>query len=197
MTDCSGRSGISTWPERPNQTTMRAVWSLGTSALRPEPVGIERNDRALLDELRTRLPLDGAELRSPIVMDEVRFLHASLRRKLFLEREEPGWLAMLPFPQLAEFMRQLRAPGPSDRDALACAISASEGLHSNAFSDYVAVRLAQEGDTKDRSYVTHEVARFFVEPVNMRSLARYVEYQPDLLVLRHRERRRRLPRDRR
>lgn len=164
------------------------MWSLGTGAFRPDPSGAERNDRSLLDELRTRLPLDGAELRSPVVMDEVRFLHASLRRKLFLEREDPAWLAMLPFPQLADFMRQLRAPGAMDRDALARAISASEGLHASSFSDYVAVRLAQETDSADRSYVTHEIARFFVEPVNMRSLARYVEYQPDLLVLRHRDR---------
>lgn len=164
------------------------LWTLGTGALRADPDRLARSDRSLLDELRSRLPLDGAELRTPVVMDEVRFLHASLRRKLFFEREDPAWLEMLPFPHLADFMKQLRAPSSVDRDTLARAISASEGLVSDSFRDYVAVRLAQEAESADRSFVTHEVTRFFVEPVNMRGLARYVEYEPDLLVLRHRER---------
>ena len=168
------------------------LWLLGTAGVRSDPPGLVRNDRALLDELRTRLPLDGTELRKPVVKDEVRFLHASLRRKLFLEREDPDWLAMLPFSRLAQFMRQLRAPdsesSSQDRDELGYAISASEGLQAGDFRDYVAVRLAQEGDGSDRSFVTHEVSQFSLEPVNMRALARFVEYQPDLLVLRHKHR---------
>jgi serine/threonine protein kinase len=164
------------------------LWTLATDAFRPDASTVTRSDRALLEEVRSRLPLDGAELRSSGVMDEVRFLHASLRRKLFFEREDPAWLDMLPFPHLSDFMRQLRAPTAVDRDTIARSISASEGLTSDSFRDYVAVRLALESDSSDRSFVTHEVSRFFVEPVNMRVLARYVEYQPDLLVLRHRDR---------
>src|SRR5262249_17504034 len=38
------------------------LWTLGTRALRADPTGITRNDRSLLEELRTRLPLDGGEL---------------------------------------------------------------------------------------------------------------------------------------
>lgn len=163
------------------------LWAIGVNSLRDDPVEVQRSDRIILEELRSRLPLDGAELRHQTVMDEIRFVHASLRRKLFLEREDPGWIAMLPFPHLNSFIRQLRAPSPEDRDSLATAISASEGLIGDAYRGYLAVRLAHE-DTGDRSYVTHEVTSFFVEPLNLQDLAQYVEYLPDTLVLRHRER---------
>lgn len=164
------------------------LWTLGTSALRADPTGITRNDRSMLEELRTRLPLDGGELRASSAQEEVRFVHASLRRKLFLEREDPGWLTMLPFSRLSQFMRQLRAPAPEDREALALAISASEGLAESYSRGHVAVRLAQEGEGGDRSFVIHEVSDFVVESENMRALALYVEYQPDLLVFRHKKR---------
>jgi serine/threonine protein kinase len=164
------------------------LWALGAGALRPDPVGIDRTDRLLLEELRLHLPISGPELQTGVVRNEIRFIHTSLRRKLFLEREDPAWLSMLPLSRLSQFTRQLRAASPEDRNALASAVSASEGLKVGSFPDYIAVRLAQEGEGGDRSFVTHEVSEFVVEPVNLRALARYVEYQPDLLVLRHKVR---------
>jgi hypothetical protein len=161
------------------------LWALGVSALRPDPPGLTRTDRELLDELKERLPTSTAQLADRRARVGLRLLQASLRRKLFLEREDPEWLSMYPYDRLAAFIRQLRTSSPGDRDSIAAGISNSEGLFNDSFGDVVAVRLARESDGSDRSFVTHPADQFRLEPLDRTALAHYVEYAPDSLVFRH------------
>lgn len=161
------------------------LWALGVTALRPDPETLTRTDRELLEELKERLPKSSSQLSDRRARASLRHLQASLRRKLFLERENPEWLAMYPYERLSEFIRQLRTSGPGDRDAIATAISNSEGLFSESFDNVVAVRLARESDGADRSFVTHPTERFRLDALDRGALAQYVEYAPDSLVFRH------------
>ena len=161
------------------------LWTSGTGALRPDPLEVGRADRLLLDELKERLPRSPRELAEGRGRDDLRLLQASLRRKLFLEREDPGWLEMFPYDRLESFLRQLRSCNPADRDAIARAISNSEGLFNESFAGDIAVRLVAENDGADRSYVMHDAQDFRLEPNDRSAAAAYVEYAPDELSLRH------------
>jgi serine/threonine protein kinase len=161
------------------------IWSMGPEAIRNDPHGVQRTDREILHDLRDRLPLTADELDEERVRSDIRLIHASLRRKLFLEREEPGWVHMLPFPNLSRFVTQLVGPTTTEKMLVATAISRSEGLHSDTFREALAVRLVEESDTAERSFVTHPVAEFELVVVSRARLARFVEYAPDTLLLRH------------
>lgn len=161
------------------------LWALGVAALRPDPPTLARSDRELLEELKERLPKSSAQLFDRRARGSLRLLQASLRRKLFLEREDPEWISMYPYDRLGAFIRQLRTCGPEDRDAIATAISNSEGLFNESFADVVAVRLARESDGADRSFVTHPAEHFRLDALDRGAMARYVEYASDSLVFRH------------
>ena len=161
------------------------LWALGVAALRPDPPALARSDREILKELKERLPQSSSQLFDRRARGSLRLLQASLRRKLFLEREDPEWLSMYPYDRLASFIRQLLTCGPEDRDAIVTAISNSEGLFNESFADVVAVRLARESDGADRSFVTHPAAHFRLDALDRGSMASYVEYAPDSLLFRH------------
>jgi hypothetical protein len=163
------------------------LWALGVAALRPDPPSLSRTDRELLAELKERLPTSTAQLADRRARVGLRLLQASLRRKLFLEREDPDWVSMYPYDRLADFIRQLQTSSPDDRDDMAAAISNSEGLFNASFGNVVAVRLARENEASDRSFVTHPAEGFRLEPLDRIALAHYVEYAPDSLVFRHAE----------
>ena len=164
------------------------LWTLGVDAIRPDPAGVSRTDRTLLTELRERLPSSSSQLADRQARADLRLLQASLRRKLYLEREDPEWQGMLPYERLDRFMRQLRDCDEDERRRLVRAISNSEGLFNPSFQDVLAVRLASETDGPARSFVTHESGDFVLEPVDRSATATYVEYAPDSLRLRHVER---------
>jgi serine/threonine protein kinase len=161
------------------------LWTLGVDAIRPDPAGVERSDRLLLGELRERLPNGSADLADRQARADLRLLQASLRRKLYLEREDPGWLGMLPYDRLDRFMRQLADCDDEERRRLVRAIANSEGLFNPAFQDVLAVRLAPETDGPARSFVTHDADDFVLESIDRSGTATYVEYAPDALRLRH------------
>jgi hypothetical protein len=163
------------------------LWSVGVDALLPDLQGVERADRQLLRELRERLPLSARELADRRARADLRLLHSSLRRKLFLEREDPAWIVMLPYERLETFTSQLDGCDDSNRDDVVRAISFSEGLFSDAFSDLLAVRLAGETTGAERSFVTHAASDFMLTPLDRSANAAYVEYAPDTLRLAHRE----------
>jgi serine/threonine protein kinase len=163
------------------------LWSVGVDALLPDPHGVDRADRQLLRELRERLPLSARELADRRARADLRLLHSSLRRKLFLEREDPAWIKMLPYERLEAFTRQLDGCSDGDRDDVVRAISYSEGLFSDAFNDLLAVRLASETTGAERSFVTHAATDFRLAPLDRSSNAVYVEYAPDTLRLAYRE----------
>src|SRR5262249_19280060 len=117
--------------------------------------------------------------------DDLRLHQASLRRKFFLEREDPDWLAMYPYNRLPVFLRQLAGCNPEDRDAVVNAISNSEGLFRWAFARDLAVRLSSDNDGATRTFVTHDAAQSTLEPLDRSDVATYVEYAPDALLLRH------------
>jgi serine/threonine protein kinase len=164
------------------------LWTLGVDAIRADPAGIRRSDRLLLGELRERLPNSTAQLADRQARADLRLLQASLRRKLYLEREDPGWLGMLPYDRLDLFMRQLDGCSEGERRRLVRAIANSEGLFNPGFQDVLAVRLASETHGPARSFVTHASDDFVLGPVDRSATATYVEYAPDTLRLRHIER---------
>jgi hypothetical protein len=161
------------------------IWSEGVEALLPDPPGLDRTDRQLLSELRERLPLSARELNDRRARADLRLLHSSLRRKLFLEREEPEWIDMLPYDRLEQFMELLKHCSDADRDDLTRAISQSEGLFSHQFRDVLAVRLASESSGAERSFATHPATDFELFPLDRTEYAQYVEYAPDSLRLQH------------
>jgi hypothetical protein len=161
------------------------LWTFGVAAIRPDPPGLTRTDRELLDELRERLPRDSSQLFEHRARTSLRLLQTSLRRKLFLEREDPEWLSMYPYDRLDGFIRQLDVSTPRDRDAIGRAISNSEGLFNESMGSSVAVRLSRETNGADRSFVTHPLEDFELTTLDRASLASYVEYSPDTLMFRH------------
>lgn len=163
------------------------LWSMGVDALRADPPDVTRGDRQLLIELRERIPLSAKELTDRRARADLRLLHSSLRRKLFMEREDPSWLDMLPYERLDSFTRQLSQTEAAGRDAVVRSISQSEGLFNDKFDDFLAVRLAAESTRTERSFVTHPAASFELQPLDRSASAAYVEYAPDTLRLVHHE----------
>lgn len=164
------------------------LWTLGTKALPADPPGIIRSDRQHLDELRERLPNGPEQLTDEKARGALRLLHASFRRKLFFEREDPGWNGMLPYDRLADFVRQLRDCTGRDLERIVKAISRSEGLLTDEFGDVLAVRLSSEDvSSMARTFVTHDSTDYELAPVDQSPAATFVEYQPDVLRLRHKE----------
>src|SRR5262249_35791980 len=132
------------------------LWTSGTEAFRPDPHDIERRDRALLEELKERLPSSPRELTTGRARADLRLLQASLRRKFFLEREDPGWLEMFPYDRLESFLTQLHTCDIVDRDAMVRAVSNSEGLFNDPFAQDLAVRLVGENEGAERTFVIHD-----------------------------------------
>jgi serine/threonine protein kinase len=165
------------------------LWTLGTRAIRKDPDAVSRSDRQRLDELRERLPSGSEQLSDRQTRADLRLLYGSLRRKLYLEREDPAWIRMLPYERLDSFIRQLGGSiQGGDSANVIRAISHSEGLFNPSFDGMLAVRLAADGGAAARSFVTHAGAEFVLEPADRSAAARYVEYAPDSLLLRHRQR---------
>jgi serine/threonine protein kinase len=163
------------------------LWLSGPSALRPDPEDLHRRDGSLIQEILDRLPPSGAVLFAGPGRSDLDLAMASLRRKLFLEREGPDWAAMLPFRErLAAYIDLLSKSGDMDASDIVKAVSNSEGLFDPEFARGLAVRLVQDGDTAFRSYVIHPEKEFQLQPLDHSILATYVEYSPDSLRLRHR-----------
>jgi hypothetical protein len=165
----------------------RRLWTQGVDAIAADPEEVSRSDRHILTEVRGRLPSDPRELRHPTAMATVRLLHASLRRKLFLEREDPSWADMLPFSRLPDFGRLLGETTDQDRDELLAAISMSDGLFGTLFSDSLAVRAVADVESEERTFVLHPMEDFALAPVEDKTAHAYLEYAPDRLRLYHRE----------
>lgn len=159
------------------------LWVLGVDALGREPYGLERSDRRLLTDLRDRIPQSAYQVMDDRVRSDLRLLHASLRRKLLLERADPDWSEMLPYSRLRLFKRMLDEVHPDDLSELAAAISNSDGLFSDVFSNRIATRLVADSDGANRSYVLHPIDDFELKTVDVSSAARYVEYSPDVVRL--------------
>ena len=169
-----------------NPTDDGRLWLDDESPLRDDPEGLVRTDRLLIDQLRAELP-SGPDALGSARRGEIAFLQGSLRRKLFLEREEPGWIEMLPYARLAWFHRQLVETHSEDLSALVRAISNSEGLYDETFADELAVRLVTDVAGPERSFLPHPQNHFSLAPLDRTRSARYVEYEPDSLRLVHRE----------
>jgi serine/threonine protein kinase len=161
------------------------LWRFEENPFRSDPEGLERTDITLIHTLRGAIPADPRALAG--VRPEIAFFHATLRRKLYLEREEPEWVQMLPYAKLHLFQRQLERTTEEDKRALVRAISASEGLFSDTFEDQLAVRLVTEVAGSERSFVPHPARDFELIPLDRSYAATYVEYEPDSIRLIHRQ----------
>ena len=163
-----------------------SLWLDEQPSLR-DPAGLTRTDRTLLEHLRAALPTGPQTLASTNARREIAFVHGSLRRKLFLEREEPTWIEMLPYARLARFQRQLTKSTDDDLSAIVRAISNSEGLYDDRFAGELAIRLVADTLGAERSFVPHPKDRFILSPLDRTAAAAYVEYEPDSLRLVHRD----------
>jgi serine/threonine protein kinase len=163
------------------------LWVDGTQAIRTGTDSDHRPDDRLIKQLRATVPRRSEELVGRQARSLVRLIQATLRRKLYLERDDPGWVAMLPYTRLADFQRQLDdGPTPEDLSQLVRAITNSEGLFSDLFSDRLAVRLVSDSDGAERSYLLHAMSDFELTTRDDGWFSRYVEYVPDILRLVHR-----------
>ena len=160
------------------------LWTLGGECFPPDPDGLEREDRALIEELRKATlesPADSASWHG------LRLAHASLRRKLFMEREDPGYVRMLPYRYLRDYRNLFEDIDESDRVRIAESISRSEGLQPSLAKNVVAVRLVEDLGATDRTFVTRDFREFGIEPLDLSAAAAFVEYEPDVIRYRHLE----------
>jgi serine/threonine protein kinase len=166
------------------------LWLEGAEAIRPAADSGPGRDVPLLQHLRDAIPQSADHLLEPATRGHLRFVHASLRRKSFLERDDPAWIEMLPYRQLGEFLRQLSdGPTPDDLAVTVRAVSNSEGLFSDLFSDRLAVRLVEDGAGAARTFVLHALTDFTLARHDFGEAARYLEYAPDTLRMSHRKHR--------
>ncbi len=122
------------------------------------------------------------------VSDLVTFVHASLRRVYFFEREDPGWVSMFPYRSLGTFVEMLEGSTEGALRKIVQAISNSEGRFPAESDARLAVRLVGEFGGSDRTFVVHHATDFLLEPVIPESGLRYIEFQPDTVRLRHSKR---------
>lgn len=164
------------------------LWLEGAEVFPSETTG-SRGDRLLIGELKKWLPSSPAELALPLSRMAVRSYQVSLRRKLYLEREDPRWVAMLPYQRLVQFLDLLESSTEADRDQIVTAISNSEGLYSPQFKSRLAVRLVGDSEGAHRAFRLEPAEHFELNPVDHSKSAGYVEYRPDRIRLSHIERR--------
>lgn len=105
-----------------------------------------------------------------------------------MEREDPGWIAMLPYRSLAAFLGLLEGVAGDSRSHIVEAISNSEGQFLPSEAEKLAVRLVGELNGADRTFVVHPGSEFDLRPVVPESGLQYIEYQPDTVRLQHRDR---------
>lgn len=144
------------------------LWLLGLGAIKQDPDGLERSDRTLIETL---IKSEGSTGRLSA--------HRYLRRKLYLETEDPAYLDMLPYRYLREFTESLANPQPTTAHNIAEAVSASEGLRD--VPGMIAVRLVDDLEARERSYVTRPVDDFSLTVVDESATAPMVEYRNELL----------------
>lgn len=163
------------------------LWVDGAEAIRTGATDRRRPDTRLVEQIRSTIPRASDELVTERGRSLVRFVQACLRRKLFLERDDPAWVEMFPYTQLSEFQRQLsEGPEAADLAELVRAVSNSEGLFSDLFADRLAVRLVSDTDAAERTFVLHALSDFELRPRDDSGFSTYVEYAPDILRLVHR-----------
>ena len=114
------------------------LWMLGIAGCPTEPADLASPDREQM-----------ATLWDSGVEPDRRRVHGYLRRKLYLEREDPSYLEMLPFAHLRTFLEALLGVEPSMTDLIANAITASEGLR-NMDQAIVAVRMIDDLEAQEQ-----------------------------------------------
>ncbi len=152
----------------------------------PARMGFPRRESDYPHELITRA-YENAGAGADADAVAVRWAHSALRRLIFFERRDEGWLHMLPYQQLQTIERALGPDGDSIRsglrDRLVRALSASQGLVT-APDDMVSLWLAAGGDTEGvRGYRRFQAADFDIRIVA--GSPPYVESEPDRLDLVH------------
>lgn len=151
-----------------------ALWMLRTGGLPLPQRDLPERDRNLIDLIA------GAEPDLKVL----RFLHASLKRKVFIESEDPDHLSMMPYEHLTEFLAALTAE-PEMLNGLnsqiAEAISASGGFRSDPEDRVLGVRLVEDLSLQDRSYLTMSIDEFETSRVEDDATSLYFEHAPRLI----------------
>ena len=117
-----------------------------------------------------------------------RLYHASLRRKVYFERLDEEWLAMLPYTRFKEFLGLMQNPDLAEldkrRNELIHAISLSEGIyHPGMGQGHLCLRTSQESKVTIKSFRRFHKERFRCRVQDIGELGRYVEHVPAVLEL--------------
>jgi hypothetical protein len=161
------------------------LWGEDGASLFLRDPGTHRDIAYLTAERESARTADAAD---PPAHRHIRTIHAALRRLAYFEREDPGWISMLPYRSLNAFLDLMEDPTSEALTRMAQAISNSEGLYGADAAGSISVRLVSELEGSDRSFVTHPVDKFELTTVMPSSGLRYLEFAPDTVRLQHLER---------
>lgn len=157
----------------------------------------DEDDLAKLFDSRPRSP----EERNLSALTSARRYVLSIRRKLFfegsrrhqsgdeqLEEARAAWTELLPYDNLAEFIRFVHT-GQDDGDTLKRqlieGISRSEGIHDPQRSrENVCIRTRQEQNAKVKAFFTYPATDFACELPQAGRQADYIEYLPPSILFR-------------
>jgi hypothetical protein len=158
----------------------------------------EESDLHRLFAARLRSP----EERTPEALTSARNYVLSIRRKLFFEgsrrhhtgdeqvvEASQGWEELLPYDNLAEFIRFVRTgqdAGGTLKAQLVEGISRSEGIHDKQRSrENVCIRTRQEQDAKVKAFFTYPATDFDCERPTPGLQGRFIEYLAPSILFRH------------
>lgn len=161
----------------------------------PGTLGRTSSDVEDLRRLYDARPMS-PEQRTPEALNSARKYVASLRRKLFFEgdqQDENGqrkFLAhLLPYDNIEEFMRFIETgndPSSHLKRSIVLAISRSESIYDEQRgSENICIRTRHDADTAVKAFFTYPSAHFKLEVEKPPAQAKYVEFLPTSILLRH------------
>lgn len=117
--------------------------------------------------------------------------HIILRRKVFFERVDDEWRAMLPYTRYTEFLdlvvRNDKTQLDKARDELVHAISLSEGIYGDMGQEYLCLRTAQDPRVTIKSFRRFRRDRFRCRVLTAGAQSKFIEYLPSMLLLEYKQ----------
>ncbi|WP_417385614.1 hypothetical protein [Gimesia sp.] len=164
----------------------------------PGTLGRTNSDVEDLCRLYDSRPMS-PEQRSQDSLETSRKYVSSLRRKLFFEGDQPDeqgqrkFLShLLPYDNIEEFMRFIETktdPSGHLKQWIVLAISRSESIYDEQRGrENICIRTRHDADTAVKAYFTYPAGHFNLEVEEPPAQAKYVEYLPTSVQLRHHER---------
>jgi hypothetical protein len=157
---------------------------------------VDEDDLLRLYDARPRSP----EERTPEALEQSRKYVLALRRKLFFEGNradqaggEKNLLSeLLPYDNLGDFLRFVEMgtdAGDELKSAIVLAISKSESIYDEQRGqENICIRTRHDPNTKVKAFFTYPASDFELSLPNPGPHARFIEFLPTSIILRHRVR---------